>query len=89
MYLWPDADPVDPKTGRIPGKDHMDKLARNGQQVAGFCWPFVVRWPGAPPHGDAADFEGDAGAVWELLANAVLWEETAAAPVTDELGLFS
>lgn len=63
LYLWPDNDP--------PGRKHMDAMAR----LRSADWPFVVQWPEAPPHGDAADFPGDAAAVWDLLADAVPWAE--------------
>ena len=63
LYLWPDNDSA--------GHRHMDQIARRRSSD----WPFVVTWPEAPPKGDAANFGGDAAAVWELLVNAVPWEE--------------
>ena len=53
--------------------DHMVNIGRALSRLGET--PFVVHWPKAPPKGDAANFPGDAAAVWDLLANAVPWEE--------------
>ncbi|MPZ48902.1 MAG: hypothetical protein GEU75_06270 [Dehalococcoidia bacterium] len=55
VVYWPDSD--------AEGLDHMLRMHR---QQAG---RFVV-WPDAPPHGDAADFEGDDDELTTLILGA-------------------
>lgn len=72
VYLWPDADPVDPKTGMRTGIVHMEAVA--GLLKALPVPPKEILWidPDAldlPPKGDAADFVERHGAdAGELLA---------------------
>ncbi|MCZ7649286.1 MAG: AAA family ATPase [Planctomycetota bacterium] len=59
VYLWPDADPVDPKTGKRTGLEHMRDVA--GILDALPTKPAAVYWIdpdrlGLPDKGDAADF---------------------------------
>lgn len=46
VVLWPDADPV--------GAEHMTRIAERLRGVAGSV--ATLTWPGAPEHGDAADY---------------------------------
>jgi hypothetical protein len=58
VYLWADND--------APGLAHMTQVAATLQRLG--VKPLLIRWPEAPPKGDAADFKGD---VSELLKGAV------------------
>ncbi len=65
---WPDNDP--------PGYAHMDKVAKHLLKLG--IEPYLIRWEGAPPKGDAYDFisaNGLRGAltVEDLLADAKPW----------------
>ncbi len=57
LYLWPDNDPVDPKTGKSKGIDHMRDVARIAQGLPGtrIFW-INPEDTGVGPKGDAADF---------------------------------
>ncbi len=76
-YLWPDADPPDPKTGKRGGIDHMRGVALELEKLdprPRIVWidPDIL---GLPPKGDAVDFlaemidaDGDVGEqVWNVL----------------------
>ena len=64
VYLWPDADE--------PGAGHMTAVAARLCELG--ARPRIIDWPDAPPKGDAADFDGDAAALQQLLADAVAYE---------------
>jgi len=71
ICLWPDEDGE--------GQGHMHRIA--ARLVAMRARPKVVRWPEAPPKGDAWDFfagGGTAEGVQELLRAAVEWQPRAA-----------
>lgn len=58
VYLWPDNDPKDPKTGKRTGIDHMRDVERILDALEP---PVALFWLdcdtlGLPPKGDAADF---------------------------------
>lgn len=61
VYLWPDNDDA--------GRDHMNRIAERLVRLGE--WPLIITVEGAPPKGDAANYEGD---VDELLGNALPWE---------------
>ncbi|WP_156100877.1 hypothetical protein [Thermorudis peleae] len=67
VYLWPDHDPV--------GHDHMARIAAR-LHALGCSAIRQIRWPDAPPGGDAADYlaAGHTRAdVEQLLATAAPW----------------
>lgn len=58
VYLWPDADPVDPKTGQRTGLEHMREVASVLERIEPapeILWidPDLL---GLPPKGDAVDW---------------------------------
>jgi hypothetical protein len=59
VYLWPDNDHV--------GAEHM---ARIGNALDDLAAVFVIRWPGAPEHGDAADYMAAGLDPWRLIDSA-------------------
>jgi len=60
VYLWPDNDRV--------GAEHM---ARTGNAVDGLAsYVFIIRWPGAPEHGDAFDYIAAGLDPWRLIGSA-------------------
>ncbi len=68
VYLWPDNDP--------PGYAHMAKIAKHLLKMG--IEPYLIKWEGAPPKGDAYDFLSSAGlrgslTIEDLLANAQPW----------------
>lgn len=67
VILWPDNDSV--------GAQHMQKVARrlSGMGVKDIR---IARWRGGPRKGDAADFEGSADDVRELLRQARTWSKS-------------
>src|SRR5207249_787948 len=60
VVLWPDHDDV--------GRRHMNRLGR-ALEAAGVAALYVVRWPDAPEHGDAAD--ADPETIGERIAEAL------------------
>lgn len=73
VYLWPDNDPS--------GYGHMTGIARVLLDI-GVRDVWLVRWPEAPPKGDAADFHGDVNA---LLQSAERFQTEAIEPGTPGL----
>lgn len=76
VYLWPDADPPDPKTGKRTGIAHMADVAAELEKLRPAPRIFTVDCDALnlPPKGDAVDFlatmpegEGKAAAVWDTL----------------------
>ena len=60
VYLWADHDPV--------GAAHMARIGNALDGVASFV--FVIRWPGAPEHGDAFDYIAAGLDPWRLIGSA-------------------
>jgi putative DNA primase/helicase len=61
--LWADNDD--------DGRKHMDRIAARLSALS--ATPKLVRWPDAPPKGDAADFPGTDAELRELLDTAALY----------------
>ena len=68
VYLWPDADPDG------AGRRHMERVAQRLIE-AGASAPAIIQWPGAPSHGDAADWTavGKQPALATLMSDAVVF----------------
>ena len=62
VYLWPDADRV--------GAEHMARIGNLLDPIASFV--YVIRWPGAREHDDAADYVA-AGLDPRRLIDAARW----------------
>lgn len=73
VYMWPDAD--------RPGVEHMRRIGLRLLRLDPRTCLFWVRWPGAPPGGDAADYTGDVEA---LLRTARPWRPVEAAQLAAE-----
>jgi hypothetical protein len=76
VYLWPDADAPDPKTGKRTGIEHMREVAEIVRQLspAPTVYWFDCDALNLPPKGDVVDFlatlsdgEDQAEAVWLVL----------------------
>jgi hypothetical protein len=69
IVVWPDNDDA--------GRAHMEQMARTLVPIAATV--AIADWTAAPPHGDAADYEGDP---WDVIDTAgVLDAEAATRPV--------
>lgn len=64
VYLWPDND--------APGYGHMTKVAERLKTLG--VEPWLIKWPEAPPKGDAADFIAKGGDLGVLYTNARPWQ---------------
>jgi hypothetical protein len=66
VVLLPDNDPVDPKTGRRPGYDHVCRVAAILEPVAASIR--ILELPRLPPKGDVVDWLAAGGTTDQLRA---------------------